>query len=77
MNFQPVYYVHHVNSMVHRLKSTKKFAVSEEEEFLTNFSQNCIFQKLTTDFKNCTKHQAEMKDYALFWTLTTRPYLTE
>ena len=49
-----------------RLKNTEKVDISEETEFLTNFYKIAFSEKVTTDFENRAKRQAETQTYIMF-----------
>ena len=50
-----------MNSLVHQTeKSLNKFKIFKKQIFY-DFLKDRIFRKLTTDFENRTKHQAETK----------------
>ena len=51
----------HVNNLVHQIQKHSNNWISEETDFFTHFSEIAFFKKVTTDFENCAKRQAETK----------------
>ena len=55
---------------MHQIENAQKVEISEDRDYFSNFSKIAFSEKLTTDFENRTKRQAETKTCVCFtWTV--------